>query len=552
MITHDFRSFCVNSIAKARLDWRSFTSYDLIFEGAMDKSETEILLLAAIEFSNDAIITKTLDGTISSWNAAAQRIFGFTASEAIGRSILIIIPDEKQDEERDILRRLNNGERIEHFETVRKSKSGKLIDVSLSVSPVPSPTGKLIGATKIVRDISEQKRSDRILRQAQKMEAVGQLTGGVAHDFNNILAVILGTIEILDDGLGDRADLKAITRMIDAAATRGAELTARLLAFARKQPLVPRATDVNALVQQTAGLLKHTLPENIELEVDIDPDIAAALVDPDQLVTAVLNLAVNARDAMPNGGKLTIETGDASFDQDYVAQNPEAQSGRHLMIAVSDNGCGIPDAIKERVFDPFFTTKSVGSGSGLGLSMVYGFVKQSLGHIKIYSEVGTGTTVKIYLPQADHAAHVSEAELGQATPVGSESVLVVEDDKLVRETTKRQLEYLGYRVVLAANAKEAYKKPQRRANRPFTHRRCDARVNEWQAASRASYASVSKIKGSLHVRLYRKRNHSPRSARPWSATVKQAISTGRFGKNIATRIGLMCAVVDTGLGATET
>ena len=423
----------------------------------MEKSETEILLLAAIEFSDDAIITKTLDGIITSWNAAAERTFGFAASEAVGRSILIIIPDDKQQEERDILQRLNNGDRVEHFETIRRSKSGQLIDVSLSVSPVPSPTGRLIGATKIVRDISKQKQTDLILRQAQKMEAVGQLTGGVAHDFNNILAVILGTIDILAEGLGDRADLKAITDMIDAAATRGAELTARLLAFARKQPLVPRATDVNELVQQTAGLLKHTIPEDIELQVDTNPDIAAALVDPDQLLTALLNLAVNARDAMPNGGKLTIETNDASFDEDYIAQNPEAQIGNHLMIAVSDSGCGIPVAIREKVFDPFFTTKGAGAGSGLGLSMVYGFVKQSLGHIKIYSEVGTGTTIKIYLPQADHAAHAGEAEIKESAPSGSERVLVVEDDELVRETTKRQLEYLGYCVVLAANAEEALK-----------------------------------------------------------------------------------------------
>jgi PAS domain S-box-containing protein len=421
----------------------------------MDRSETEILLLAAIEFSDDAIITKTLDGIITSWNAAAERIFGFTALEAVGQPILIIIPDDKQDEERSILHRLNDGERIEHFETVRKSKDGNLIDVSLSVSPVPAPSGKLIGATKIVRDISRQKQNDRALRQAQKMEAIGQLTGGIAHDFNNILAVILGTIEILSDGLGDRPDLKSIADMIDAAAARGAELTSRLLAFARKQPLQPRATDVNEIVRQTAGLLNHTIPENIELKVDIKPDISAALVDPDQLVTALLNLAVNARDAMPFGGKLTIETNDASFDASYIAQNPEAQAGRHVMIAVSDNGSGIPEAIREKVFDPFFTTKAVGSGSGLGLSMVYGFVKQSLGHIKLYSEVGVGTTIKIYLPQSGQAAQSDRIETIEPVPNGRERVLVVEDDNSVRETIERQLRHLGYAVLSAANAKQA-------------------------------------------------------------------------------------------------
>jgi PAS domain S-box-containing protein len=421
----------------------------------MELSDTQRLLLAAVEFSDDAIITKTLDGIITSWNKAAEHMFGFSAPEAVGQPILIVVPENRHAEERDILVRLNNGDRIEHFETVRKSKTGRLIEVSLSVSPVRSSTGELIGAAKILRDISRQKENDRILRQAQKMEVVGQLTGGVAHDFNNILAVIMGTIEIIGDEVGDRPDLRAVVNMIDAAATRGAELTARLLAFARKQPLSPLAIDVNMLLQQTVGLLKHTVPENIELDVDLKPHIAPAMVDPDQLVTALLNLAVNSRDAMPDGGKLTIETSDASFDEDYIAQNSEAQPGRYLMIAVSDNGCGIPEQIKEKVFEPFFTTKDVGKGTGLGLSMVYGFVKQSQGHIKIYSEVNVGTTIKIYLPQADRDAQSFSKTEVEIVRGADERVLVVEDDELVRETTTRQLRSLGYEVQAVANAKDA-------------------------------------------------------------------------------------------------
>jgi signal transduction histidine kinase len=327
--------------------------------------------------------------------------------------------------------------------------------VGRSTKPTSESAGELIGAAKIVRDITRQKENDRVLRQAQKMEVVGQLTGGVAHDFNNILAVIMGTIEIIGDEVGDRPDLRAVVNMIDAAATRGAELTARLLAFARKQPLSPLAVDVNMLLQQTVGLLKHTVPENIELVVDLKPHMAPAMVDPDQLVTALLNLAVNSRDAMPDGGKLTIETSDASFDEDYIAQNPEAQPGRHLMIAVSDNGCGIPEKIRDKVFEPFFTTKDVGKGTGLGLSMVYGFVKQSQGHIKIYSELNVGTTIKIYLPQADcDAQSFSKTEV-EIVRGADERVLVVEDDELVRETTTRQLRSLGYEVQAVANAKDA-------------------------------------------------------------------------------------------------
>lgn len=418
----------------------------------MEPSDLDRLLLAAIEFSDDAIITKTLSGIITSWNKAAQKLFGFSAVEAVGQSILIIVPEHRREEERDILRRLNNGDHIDHFETERASKAGRLIEVSLSVSPVRSPTGSLIGATKIVRDMSRQKETARQLQQAQKMEAVGQLTGGIAHDFNNILAVITGTIEIIGEHLSDEPELKAIADMIDAAATRGAELTARLLAFARKQPLSPNATDVNALVQQTVGLLKHTLPENIELAVYLKPHIAAAMVDPDQLVTAILNLALNSRDAMPEGGKLTIETGDACFDEDYIAANPEAVIGQNLLIAISDNGSGIPEDLRAKVFDPFFTTKGVGRGSGLGLSMVYGFVKQSQGHIKIYSEVGFGTTVKIYLPQAEREAQSLAYNKNEPMRKGDERVLVVEDDELVRETTRRQLQALGYEVSTAADA----------------------------------------------------------------------------------------------------
>jgi signal transduction histidine kinase len=294
------------------------------------------------------------------------------------------------------------------------------------------------------------------LAQAQKMEAVGQLTGGIAHDFNNILTVITGTIEILANAVAHEPELAAIAAMVDAAAQRGAELTQRLLAFARKQPLHPRAIDINELVISAARLLRPTLGEQIEIESMLEEDAWPALVDPGQLTTAIVNLAVNARDAMPNGGKLTLETRNVHLDEAYAEANREVSPGAYAMVAVSDTGTGIPAAILDKVFDPFFTTKEVGKGTGLGLSMVYGFVKQSGGHIKIYCEDGHGTCVKIYLPRAA-GRDVESIEAAIAAPVrgGTETILVVEDDPLVRNYVIAQLVGLGYRAIAAANAEEA-------------------------------------------------------------------------------------------------
>jgi signal transduction histidine kinase/CheY-like chemotaxis protein len=310
-------------------------------------------------------------------------------------------------------------------------------------------------AEAMVKRFQEIEANEAQVRQAQKMEAIGQLTGGVAHDFNNILTVITGSIDMLADAVKDRPLLVQITEMISAAAARGADLTQHLLAFARQQPLQPRNTDVNALVVDAARLLRPTLGEQIEIESMLAYDSAPALIDPSQLSTAILNLALNARDAMPNGGKLTLETGNVVLDADYAGMNSEVKPGNYVMIAVSDTGEGIPGSLLDKVFDPFFTTKDVGKGSGLGLSMVYGFVKQSNGHIKIYSEPGHGTTVKLYLPQATGATEAPEAEAGLSGAVhGDESILIVEDDALVRDYVVTQIKRFGYHTLAAGNAAE--------------------------------------------------------------------------------------------------
>jgi PAS domain S-box-containing protein len=677
-----------------------------ITEAARDHyAARERLYSAAMQFSNDAIITESLDGTITGWNPAAERLFGYTAEEAIGKSINLIVPPERPDEEEQILRRIRRGERIDHFETVRVRKNGIPVQVSLSISPIKSQDGEIIGASKIARDVTESRRTEQALHQqleerrrifetsqdlilvmssrgvlvqispscetilgykpeemighsgaefihpdhletsrsemratrggqhprisdtrcihkdghevwlswlgtwsepvkryffvgrdmtesrkaqetlresaelsrgiintsldafiqmndsgtitdwnsqaeklfgwsrneaigqklgaliipeqhrtahwaglerflrtgeaailgrrietdalhrdetefkvelsitelkrrdgvvfnafvrdltdkvaaeerirhAEKMEAIGQLTGGIAHDFNNILTVITGTIEILANAVTKEPQLAAITKMIDEAAARGAELTQHLLAFARRQPLQPREVDVNTLIIDTAKLLRPTLGEQIQIESAFEDETCLATVDPNQLATALLNLALNARDAMPGGGKLIIETGSVYLDESYAGMN-DVRPGRYAMIAVSDTGSGIPAAIIDKVFNPFFTSKGPGKGTGLGLSMVYGFVKQSAGHIKIYSEEGHGTTIKMYLPPGTGASLAPESTSIAEIEGGNETILVVEDDRLVRSYVLTQLHSLGYVTLDAANAADA-------------------------------------------------------------------------------------------------
>jgi signal transduction histidine kinase/CheY-like chemotaxis protein len=347
------------------------------------------------------------------------------------------------------------GESFDNVELGIRYDDQALTQLAASGRPIFEADGSFGGAVILYRNVTALRETERQLRQSQKMEAIGQLTGGVAHDFNNILTVLAGGVEIIADGVKHQPGLAQVAKMLNDAVDRGADLTHHLLAFARKQPLRPRLIDINAVVTDSARLLRPTLGEKVEIEARLVDAALPVLADPAQLSSALLNLAVNARDAMPSGGRLTLETDNVVLDETYAEQNDEVVPGTYAMIAVSDTGSGIPSAILHRVFDPFFTTKPIGKGTGLGLSMVYGFVKQSGGHIKIYSEEGFGTTIKIFLPRSERAGEPADVKPAAEIAEGHEVLLAVEDDELVRKYVVTNLVSLGYHVHTATNAAEA-------------------------------------------------------------------------------------------------
>ncbi|QIB64454.1 ATP-binding protein [Kineobactrum salinum] len=310
-------------------------------------------------------------------------------------------------------------------------------------------------AIHVSQMLANREASQR-LAQSERLSAIGQLTGGVAHDFNNLLTVILGNAELLKEQLTDRQPLQALAEITATAAARGAELTNRLLAFSRRQALEPQVVDVNRLIADMEGMLRRALMEDIDFELVRAGGLWLTEVDPGQLESALLNLAINARDAMPGGGHLTVETANAMLDDAYADEHHEVKSGQYVLVSVSDTGTGMPGEIVSRAFEPFFTTKSLGKGSGLGLSMVYGFVKQSGGHAKIYSEPGEGTTVKLYFPRHDGGSEsLPDPEPATTVTGGREHVLVVEDNDLVRQYVISLLQGLGYRVTSAGSGPEA-------------------------------------------------------------------------------------------------
>jgi PAS domain S-box-containing protein len=562
-------------------------------------------LAAIVDSSDDAIVSKDLNGTVTSWNRGAEAVFGYRADEMVGRPIAVLFPPDRLTEEDTILAKLRRGERIEHFETVRRRKDGRPIDVSLTISPVLDAAGRIIGASKIARDITEKKRAERALRdlnenlerriadalaerklwvsvfestdamivalgldyrvlagndawrnefeavygvrprvgdnlldllagrpeeqaaaralwdralageefmvaeafgnperqrpyyelsfnvlvddragkrigafmyarnvtermreqarlaaaeaalrQAQKLEAVGQLAAGMAHDFNNLLTAILGNLELAEMYVVD----ERVRKLVQAAARsaqRGAKLNEQVLAFSRKQHLAPQSVDLNALVVGVEEMLRRTLGGTITVRSALAPDPWPALVDPHQFELVILNLAINARDAMPLGGRILIETRGVKASE--VDKSLDLAPGDYVLVSVADTGTGMSEEVLARACEPFYTTKDVGKGSGLGLAQVYGFARQSGGGMRIRSAVGQGTTVELYLPRSFVPAEVPVGLQQQAGRAGAgrRTVLVVDDQDEVRDVAAAQLEALGYGVVQAASGKAA-------------------------------------------------------------------------------------------------
>ncbi|HEY0005583.1 MAG TPA: PAS domain S-box protein [Pyrinomonadaceae bacterium] len=541
-----------------------------------------------VQSSDDAILGKTLEGTITSWNKSAERMYGYTAQEIIGKPIYTIVPHDRHAELSGILERLRKGERVERLETIRVRKDGVLVDVSVTISPIKDFGGRIIGASAIARDITERKRAgkaqeemarqleatahayqqvmdnsldvicaidedgkfirvskacekvwgykpeelsgkryielvlpdDRLktnqaaaeimsgtamrdfenryirkdgseahimwsavwseedktmfcvardvtevkrseealrqieeqLRQSQKMEAVGQLAGGVAHDFNNLLTAITGYTDLSMRKLREEDPIFHNLGEIRKAADRATSLTRQLLAFSRRQVLQPKVLDLNRIITDTEKMLARLIGEDIGLRTILDPALGSVRADPSQIEQVLMNLVINARDAMPEGGNLTVETQNVYLDADYAGRHIAVESGPYVLLAVSDTGLGMNNETKARIFEPFFTTKEHGKGTGLGLSTVYGIVKQSGGSIWVYSEPGEGTTFKIYLPRVDEVIpeYMRPGARSQSTH-GSETILLAEDDELVRNLAREILEESGYTVLEAPN-----------------------------------------------------------------------------------------------------
>jgi two-component system cell cycle sensor histidine kinase/response regulator CckA len=413
-------------------------------------------LAAVVESSYDAIVSLTPQGVILTWNHGAERMYGYSAEEAIGQSILVLSPVAQPVEGSRLLKMVERGEAVEQFETARAKKDGTQIQVAITLSPIKDSDGDVVGVSSVARDITESKHLEEMFRKSQKMEAVGLLAGGIAHDFNNLLSVIIGYSEMLLDSTQNDIKMHSRCEEIKKAGDRAASLTRQLLAFSRQQVLEPKVLNLNTVVLETGKMLKRLIGEDIELLTTLDSTLGSVKVDPGQVEQIIMNLVVNARDAMPDGGKIVIETSNAELDDKYAHLHPPLRAGRYVLLAVTDTGTGMDQQTQSRIFEPFFTTKELGKGTGLGLATVYGVVKQSGGYIWVYSELGHGSVFKAYLPRVDEA--VQQCRPSESAPqlfIGTETVLLVEDEESVRVLTRTLLEETGYTVIEASNGIDA-------------------------------------------------------------------------------------------------
>ena len=446
----------------AEISLSAIQTEDGTLVSATIRDGTERRHAAIVASSSDAIIGRSLDGTITSWNRGAERMYGYAPAEAIGSDLAMLVPPERSGELPDTTERVRRGEPTGQFESQRVRKDGATIDVSVTISPIHDAAGLVVGTSAVARDITDRKRTEadrqalgERLRQSERLESLGQLAGGVAHDFNNLLGVILNYAAFVAERTVDNPAVHADVEQIRAAAERGARLTSQLLIVGRREAIRPAVLDLNAIVADIRDLLSRSIGEQVKLTVRSDIALPAIRADRGQIEQILLNLAVNARDAMPAGGTLHIATHVADLDEDYLRQHPDARLGRHVELAVSDTGAGIPPEVAGHIFEPFFTTKPKGQGTGLGLATVYGIVTEAGGSLSVNSEAGLGTTFRLLFPAVDEPAALAAIPPAADIEGHGETILVVEDEAAMMEVTARILRHHGYTVVEATNGPEA-------------------------------------------------------------------------------------------------
>ncbi len=431
-----------------------------------DRKRAEIAsmrLADIVASSDDAIIGKNVQGIISSWNRGAVKIFGYSAEEMVGTPMLRLLPADRLEEEAVILDRVQRGESIEHFETVRQTKDGRMIDVSITASPIFDATGAVAGVSHVARDISERKKLEKQFLRAQRMESIGTLAGGIAHDLNNALAPIILSIDLLKMSFLDD-ESQELLATINASALHGADMVRQLLSFARGIDGKRLPVHMPKLLTDIARITSDTFLKHIQIKAHVADDLWGVIGDATQLHQVLMNLCVNARDAMPSGGVLSISAENITIDGHYAGLNAESRQGPYVLIQVEDTGTGMSAGVIEKIFDPFFTTKEVGTGTGLGLSTTMAIVKSHGGFMRVYSEPGRGTKFQVFLP-AMGGVTSRDVEVVEELPRGhGELVLVVDDEPSVRQITRHTLEAFGYRVLLASDGADAV--AMYAANRP--------------------------------------------------------------------------------------
>lgn len=420
---------------------------------ALRKSEG--LYRTLVETAHDMIWSVDAQGRWIFVNDAVKNIYGYDPAEMLGRPFMDFETAEQAQKDLEAFARIKAGEAHFKYETEHLHKDGHPIWLSFNAIVLRDSQGTVLGTTGTARDITESKRLENQLRQVQKIESIGRLAGGVAHDFNNLLGAILGYSELAQQQIPEESDAYRYLAGTIEAARRGGNLTQQLLAFARKKVVKPEVVDLNKIVAGMEPMLRRLIGEDLDFYFVSGASLSRVKVDIGSLEQVIMNLTVNARDAMLQHGKLTLETTNVSIGDDYAAKNAEVKPGQYVLLAVTDTGTGMTEKVRAQIFEPFFTTKPVGQGTGLGLAMSHGIVKQAGGHIAVYSEVGTGTTFKIYLPIVEENINVSNVPAATPMKGGTETILFVEDEALVRDCAKRALSGLGYNVIVAANGLEA-------------------------------------------------------------------------------------------------